>query len=837
MELVKESYNKIKSVASNIIEEVENAVYLYIEQYFINENLDLQGQINYADSSYKFKLQTILNTIINAIESIGFNKEIIATIRSKYKEFLPRPEYTTYIDWLINEFQPLLAKIIGENFLSFLASSDKKSLITNLADFELINRNTLDKIILLRTAYPEFVQFIGWYFDIKNAIQNKIQTISSDLQTVFRMEKMERDLQSIYYIYNIFSDFKFDYNIPDIVKIYLKEKINDWSQRNPNIDERYPLVFYIGAKLTKSLNAGLDSSEIKRYLQQFLMNLVNKNKCPLFQETFLTHYIVLTCGEMGLKLSPKLITGLTRYSHDDFSDTLLENLSTYQLYLIYETYKLLNVESELSNELRLKIKNIISSRLKNGVPLNLKNDIIPTVHSIMAGLKFYESINALNELSLVECLKSVLSVLRNAKIGLDFTITSTLADIHEGINVIEWYIKNENVIVKQTLSKFLLHKDLEESAITQFNAENYITEKDLFDEAGWQEEPKTQQIQPDYQQVVVQQPIVKKVSLLPQNFYEFFGRFPILNPDILDLMKVNLQGLSNFRDQIFSDLSVLHQWIVVHRIANIQIPFDSNLIYQKTAPYRLANGFSGFGLDYPDSRSTFYGLSIYEEMALLSRLDLNAIYLVLMEEAKNMEISALYTNPYIFSSLRILERHGIAIDFQNFRSILNKMVNYNILQSNDMVEFFPDIFYHVTLIKTIDPNAQYPMIDEFFNELKSVLHEDGSIKNSPTVSAMILCTMFQLGYHASEEGKLIMKYLQLNVEYFDSSVELMPPGLGWASDFEGYRLELNLLYWSLVALTLMYPMERPDVEAITCPSCGKYFEKRPKFCNGCGTKL
>jgi len=109
MELIKEGYNKIKSVASNIIEEVENAVYLYIEQYFINENLDLQGQINYADSSYKFKLQTILNTILSAIESIGFSKEIISMIKSKYKEFLPRPEYNTYIDWLINEFQPLLA--------------------------------------------------------------------------------------------------------------------------------------------------------------------------------------------------------------------------------------------------------------------------------------------------------------------------------------------------------------------------------------------------------------------------------------------------------------------------------------------------------------------------------------------------------------------------------------------------------------------------------------------------------------------------------------------------------------------------------------------------------
>ena len=837
MDLIQEAYSKIKLVASNILEEVENAIYLYIEQYFINEHLDLQGQINYADATYKFKLQTILNTIISAIESIGFPNEIIMMIKTKYSDFSPRPEYITYVDWLINEFQPILARIIGENILSFLASSEKKSLVSTLADFELISRSTLDNIILLRSAYPEFVQFVGWYFDIKNAIQSKIETASSDFQSIFRMEKMERDLQSIHHLSVLMSDFSLDGKIPDMVKIFLKEKLNDWIQRNPNIDERYPLVFYIGIKLTKSLNVGIESTEIKRHLQQYLMNLVNKNKCPLFQETFLTYYIVLSCAEMGLKLSPKLIKGLTRYSQEDFPDNLLGNLSTYQLYLIYETFKILNMENELTNELRLKIKNLLSSRLKNGVPLNLKNDIIPTVHSIMAGLKFYESINALNELSLVDCLKSVLSVLRNAKIGLDFTITSTIADISEGIKIIDWFLKNENPYVKRMLSKFLVHKELDETEGFELSKELLVSENELFDESGWEEIPKTEQVQEEYQLPIVQQPIFKKVSLLPQNFYEFFGRFPILNPDILDIMRVNLQGLSQFRDQIFSDLNVLHQWIVVHRIANIQIPFDATLIYQKTSPYRLANGFSAFGLDYPDPKSTFYGLSIYEEMGLLSRLDLNAIYSLLIEEVKNIENTALYTNPYIFICLRILERHGIAIDFQNFQAFLNKNINYNILQSNDLVEYFPDIFYHITLIKTIDPNAQYPMIDEFFNELKNALQEDGAIKDSPTISAMILCAMFQLGYHASEEGKLIMKYLQLNVDYFDVSVELMPPGLGWASDFEGYKVELNILYWALVALTLLYPMERPEVESITCPHCGKYFEKKPKFCNGCGAKL
>ena len=95
MNLIKEGYKEIKRVASNIIEDVENAIYLYIEQYFINENLDLQSQINYSEPIYKFKLQTILNAILKAVESIGFPNEIIESIRGKYTEFKPIYEYTS----------------------------------------------------------------------------------------------------------------------------------------------------------------------------------------------------------------------------------------------------------------------------------------------------------------------------------------------------------------------------------------------------------------------------------------------------------------------------------------------------------------------------------------------------------------------------------------------------------------------------------------------------------------------------------------------------------------------------------------------------------------------
>ena len=298
----------------------------------------------------------------------------------------------------------------------------------HLADYELVSRETIDQLANLRSVYPEFVQFLGWHFDIKEIIQNKIDIISTDFQAIFKLEKVERDLQSIYYLFNLIQYFEIELTVPEVVNTYLREKIEEWAQRNPNVDERYPLLIYIGAKLSKNLNSGIEPNEIKQHLQQYLMTLVNKYKCPLFQETFLTYYIVETCIEMGLKLSPKLIAGLTRYSEADFPDSMLEALSTYQLFLIYETFRILDVENELKNELRLSIKNKITSRMKNHVPYNQLNDLMPTVYSIYGGLRYFESINSLNELSLLECLKATLTTLRNAKIGLDLTITSSIAE-------------------------------------------------------------------------------------------------------------------------------------------------------------------------------------------------------------------------------------------------------------------------------------------------------------------------------------------------------------------------------------------------------------------------
>ena len=224
-------------------------------------------------------------------------------------------------------------------------------------------------------------------------------------------------------------------------------------------------------------------------------------------------------------------------------------------------------------------------------------------------------------------------------------------------------------------------------------------------------------------------------------------------------------------------------------------------------------------------------------MGLLDRLDLRAIHDFLMDEIKVFDIHMIYTNSFIFMALRILDKHGISVDFTSFNQIVDQSIELNIYEINDSAEYIPDYGWVINLIKAINPNFEFPLKGDFLMEVQIAIEGDGSIKNAPTTTAQVLSTMYSLGLDASEEAKYMMKYLQFDTSYFDKEVEEKPKGLGWKTDFEGFAIELSLTYWALMALTSIYPLARPQMPAILCPECGEFFERKPKFCNICGHKF
>ncbi|MHA1871795.1 MAG: hypothetical protein ACTSXF_12675, partial [Promethearchaeota archaeon] len=59
----------------------------------------------------------------------------------------------------------------------------------------------------------------------------------------------------------------------------------------------------------------------------------------------------------------------------------------------------------------------------------------------------------------------------------------------------------------------------------------------------------------------------------------------------------------------------------------------------------------------------------------------------------------------------------------------------------------------------------------------------------------------------------------------------------WNMDETAFAIELNMLYWTLLALMTYKPFENIGLNPHFCPNCRTYFKTIPKFCNICGFRI
>jgi len=289
--------------------------------------------------------------------------------------------------------------------------------------------------------------------------------------------------------------------------------------------------------------------------------------------------------------------------------------------------------------------------------------------------------------------------------------------------------------------------------------------------------------------------------------------------------------ISEPREIIFQSLETLHQWVVILKILNIDFPFTKEEIYQKTANYRKENGFGMEGSESPDVENTFYGLSLYSEIGLFERLNLQKINSYLQEEVNNLNENFVLTNDYLFMALRILSRKNDAMP--SYSRLIPMFATMNLQTSNDQINIVSDMIHYVSLLRSIEPNIDLSYLHEnYLKEVQIAQEEDGSIQRVAANTARVLITLKELGLHGGAEGKFMLKYLQYDAKPFNESTQKEP--LGWDHDSLGYLVELNMCYWILMGLTMLYATNPPEYKACVCPECRKYFGKKPKFCNGCG---
>jgi hypothetical protein len=850
MDFVKLLYTPFKEKYSALLEDIESAIFIFIEEIIMSKDIPLEAQINYADISFEVNLKELLDSIAFGLKSINIPEEKInQELVDQYQLFEPVPGNSTYVDWIMNSFQPRIQQILFSEILQYIA--DYPSVLKGLVDFGLLNDDHLKKLRNIKIEDYNLVSFLGWYYTAREQIENKILNNDEDYANLLKFNDPEKDLQSFYLFYRIAELLKIENEIDfRPVMEFLLNNTEKWAIQNPNISEKYPMTMLVGIYLALTNNINLDKEYITSALKKILVKLVNSFSSPVIEDTFLTYYIINACELMELKLSSKLIDGITRYELSLLNEDLLKSFSTARLGLICEIYNKFDQYDTFPTQIKSSISKIILGRLNDESFLNYDLDFMPCTEAIYGSALHYQLENNLDNYPFQETMDFLNINIKENLSMFDLGLTGQVADIYYGLLFFEHMNTANQTLLSKHTGEFLMGIEFEDEKPAKMekysvsvpsiskiqksqpvNAEIPQTPTELSTPVT-----PTKEWKPVIKQVPTEREIYVPKRPLPSRFWDFFGDYPILIPDIVDEIDLNIEAIVQVKDATFLTLETLHQWVVCIKILNIEFPISKDEIYERTGNFRMDHGFGIEAIDerMPDVKNTFFGLCVYSEFDLLDRLNLYKIQKYLINEAQNLNEYSLLDNDYIFMCLRLLERKNIP--FNDYTHLIDKLLGIDIQAQNEMINGLTDIVHYINIIKCINPNYDLKQLnDNYLTDVQIAQEDDGSISKLPTQTAKVLIALHELGLQGVAPAKFMIKYLQYDSNYFVEAVRKEP--IGWESDPLGYQIELGICYWTLMALTLIYPSIPPLNKSIICPKCKKFFNKRPKFCNNCGTRF
>jgi hypothetical protein len=900
------------------LEELEASLFVVIEDVILAQNIPLDSPIDYNSSQYSDTCRIILTAIGEGLKKLKFPLPIIESYLIRYYPTFSRQ--LSYIEWIGKEFQPKVQKILFYEILKYL--SNYPSNIKNLVSLGVLNATQLGRLDQIKAECKEYSTYFQWYFKIADTFLNKILQKELDFSDLLSFSDTERSVQSVYILYRILELLELEnhLNLVPIIE-FLQKNIPKWGIQNLNISEKYPMTIFAGLYLINKAQIPFNTDEVNENIKKILVSLVNNFSAPIFEDTYLVYHTVRSCLLLGLKLSEKLITGLTRLDPQIVNSRYLKNLSTARLGTIYQCYRILNVLDKMPGQIRTDIQTILQGRIKDKLVFDYDIDFLPMSEALLGSMFVSEAENTYDMFDLKEFFAFIARTINENLYILDFSLTGQLSDIYYGLKVIEHFNNWPLAAGDQMFRKVLLGITATGSTTMRINSQPTSTvgasniqssstnpsfsQDDLFSKSSTQiaaglgsvsintpvketfdpfqdstqlkpkpqydfKPPSISKFSPQQSafspakrpqdslpevenkpKIIIESPSPAQVSnpivsvssapaavdqknQMPSFLWDFFGHFPSLNSDIIDEMQLNMAGIGSLKQTTYSSLSNLHRWIICLRSLNLEIPIAAEEVFRRTAPFRKENGFGIEGSLIPDPQNTFFGLSIYSEMGLLERLNLYAIQEYLQKEIDHFDTNFVLTNDYLFMALRLLEKQGIQIG--NFSSLIQTVSKWNAFKITEGYETTTDFLHCINLLRAINPAGDYSQyIELYFNEIKGKIMENGSIHNRVTDTAKALLSLNELGQLNSFEAKSMIRFLQYDPKLFGEVVAKEP--IGWDTEGIGYELELGIAYWTLLALTVIYPTQPPVVKAIVCPGCRRYFNQKPKFCNICGHRF
>lgn len=239
---------------------------------------------------------------------------------------------------------------------------------------------------------------------------------------------------------------------------------------------------------------------------------------------------------------------------------------------------------------------------------------------------------------------------------------------------------------------------------------------------------------------------------------------------------------------------------------DLEVPFTHIEILEIVKNYINDKIFSSSKNEIPDSRNIFYGLALFSELNLFDNTDL--IDLIKIENFINSQIKKFIPEKLEFNLHSIL----------CFKFIMkSKKININRNQIFDFLlkinlftleNFKPnlDIYHHLALLKLLDKNISLKQFETpYINEIKKLISLNGSINDLITESAraLLIFDLLNLKNKEPELCSLLLNYIIDTTDFFN--IENIDQNFNWRNDKLGFKIELEILYWALLASSQYFP--------------------------------
>ncbi len=319
--------------------------------------------------------------------------------------------------------------------------------------------------------------------------------------------------------------------------------------------------------------------------------------------------------------------------------------------------------------------------------------------------------------------------------------------------------------------------------------------------------PKKELLKLSINKMKVKPPLVQmeqslSIVLNTNTFLDYFGNCKPIHPEIVKKFEIDKLSLINSKvvNYEFFDLESLFYYISILKMLNLELPFSDMEILEVIKNFTNRRVFSSSIDDLPDPISNFYGLAIFSELDLLSKtniIDLEEIENFVIRELENAIPERLELNLHSFLCAKLI----IKIKEKLLEKKV-KQVSISDLDLLEMVHFKPtlDIFNHLSSLKLLGKEEAINRLKIIYiNEIKKSISSNGSVKDLITESARTLL-IFELLNLKKVEQELcnnLFNFILTKTSFF--TTETLDTKFSWRSDILGFKIELQMLYWALLA--------------------------------------